>query len=75
MIGFLLQDGVSDVFLGYITQVGGGPRPTSALETQTEALKLSYRLEYVQIVQFRVLCLLFMIFCVMYEQINCTFDS
>lgn len=43
MVDFLLQEGVSDVLLGFITQVGSGtPRP-SPLDSKSDSLKIAYK--------------------------------
>lgn len=42
MIDFLLQDGVCEALLEYITQIGPGPRPHPQ-DTESPALKYSYR--------------------------------
>ena len=43
MVDFLLQDGVCDILLSLITQIGTQqPRPSPS-DTKSEALKLSYR--------------------------------
>jgi hypothetical protein len=43
MVDFLLQDGVSELLLSYITQIGSiQPRPTPT-STPTPELKLAYK--------------------------------
>lgn len=45
MVDFLLQDGVCEILLGFVTLIGhGAPRPTPA-DSQSDTLKLSYKLE------------------------------
>jgi hypothetical protein len=46
MVDFLLQEGVCEILLGFVTLVGTGqPRPTPA-DSQSETLKLSYKLVF-----------------------------
>ena len=42
MVDFLLQDGVIESLLGFVTQLNAGPRPTSSAAA-SEALILSYK--------------------------------
>ena len=43
MVDFLLQEGVIEILLGFITLVGTGhPRPTP-VDAQSESLKLSFK--------------------------------
>ena len=42
MVDFLLQDGVIESLLGFVTQLNAGPRPTSAAAA-SESLILSYK--------------------------------
>lgn len=42
MVDFLLQEGVIETLLGFVTQMNAGPRPTSA-SPASEALILSYK--------------------------------
>jgi hypothetical protein len=44
MVDFLLQDGVSDILLGFVTQIDTGEARPSPNDSNLERLKLSYRL-------------------------------
>ena len=43
MIDFLLQDGVMETLLGFVTQMNSGPRPSAVNAEPNESLILSYK--------------------------------
>ena len=43
MVDFLLQEGVCEILLGFVTLVGTGQQRPTPNENQSESLKLSYK--------------------------------